>query len=179
MAMLSVLLVAVSCGKGSDKAKAKVKPGSEDWAKRSLSRVEATAKKVGFSIELPAGLEKSKDDISASWTVPGNARFVSPKVHVNVSEMPPPATMADAVRRSLLMSKKDTVKAKRTLANGGFLVIHHNAKKTKVHARVHLRLSPKRTLYCGASQSRGGGVPNADAVMDWLGKICGSLQLKP
>ncbi len=104
---------------------------------------------------------------------------MSPREHVKVSELPPSPDLDTAVKRSLIMSKKDTVKGKRVLTNGGFLVVHHNAKKTKINATVHLKLTATRTLYCGASQSRGGGVPDADAVMDWLAKLCSSLQHKP
>jgi len=177
LCLAGALALVTACSSSGDKAdKAKARRGDKDWAKLPLKRVNAVAKKVPFTIELPDGLEKSVDSIQVSWHFPGERRFVTPRVAVNISELPPPLTMKDAVSRSLIMSKKDTVKAKRAV-DGGFLVVHHNAKKSKINATVHLKLSDKRTLYCNASQSRGGGIPNADAIMDWLAKICTTVKL--
>lgn len=176
-AVIVAAAVAGVCACGSDKtdSKARTKPGDRDWASAPLKRVKASAKNIAFSVEVPDGLHRETTPISTNWSVEGSATFVSPIINVAVSEVAMPADADAAAKRYL--PKTMVVATKQTLP-GGYLVVYHSANKSRVGARVYLKINDKRTLYCEASQARPGGVANAAKVMDWLARVCRSLKLE-
>jgi len=176
-AIVVAAAVAGVCACGSDKtdSKAKRKPGDRDWASAPLNRVRSSVKKVAFSIEVPDGMRHDTTTIATDWFVEGTAHLVSPMIHVAVSQVGLPRD-ADAAA-SRYMMKSMVIRTKQALP-GGYLVVYHNAKKSRVGARVYLAISDRRTLFCEASQARPGGVPNAANVMDWLATVCRSLKLE-
>lgn len=170
------VFAAFACGSDkADDAKRNAKLRTRDWSTAPLKRVKTVVKDVAFSIELPDGLHRDSGSISTNWSVEGTAHLVSPVIHVAVSETRLPSDV-DAAASQYMMSTA-TIESKKAIP-GGYLVVFHDRNKARVSARVYLRVTERRTLYCEASQSRGGGVPNADAVMDWLARICSSLKLE-
>ena len=70
---------------------------------------------------------------------------------------------------------KDVI-AKQEQTADGFVLVYHT--KNNGIVRVHtLKTKGDTNLFCRASQAKTGGVPNPDATMAWLEKLCGSLTL--
>ena len=165
IAALCVGLLAACGGK-------KDAPG-KDWSDKALSPVKDKAKEVPFTISLPEGmkLEPHSDELTRSWEPDLDDAFSEPHVAVSYASIPPKSL--DQFLEYAMLDDTFTVAKKQELADG-YVYVAHTANKGYVKVTRLVR-KDDTTLECRASQAKQNGVPNADATMTWLEKICMSL----
>lgn len=166
----------VACGKSSG-------PGA-DWSAKPLdATIENKVNNVAFKLSVPKGWtfdaasgEKEDDPaaISKEWRPDMKDYFSEPSVTISFAAIPP-KDLPGFIKDAMLDEGKDVI-AKQEQTADGFVLVYHT--KNNGIVRVHtLKTKGDTNLFCRASQAKTGGVPNPDATMAWLEKLCGSLTL--
>ncbi|HEY5922419.1 MAG TPA: hypothetical protein VIV11_12145 [Kofleriaceae bacterium] len=202
MNRLLLCVVLVACGKtaepGADKGNAPLDELIErkvdgvsssasvagDWSNKPLdATIESKVKGIAFKLAVPAGFKfqalgnQSEDDpglIAKRWR-PDVANYLS-EPSVSVSFVASTPTNMRAFTDSAMLDMDKNVIAKQETTPDGFVMLTHTTDKATVRAHV---VKPKGdvAVACRAHQTKMGGVPNPDATMAWLEKLCASLTL--
>jgi hypothetical protein len=164
-------------------AEPKKKAGVRDWSGDALRTAPGLAGKLRYTIDLPADLRPSGGGTlstyrSARW---GDGVYTDLEVSVHAGMVPP--SLESVIENKTGMGADDhVVKTKEDLADG-FLVTHHSPDKSVVQTILWRMPSAedkgqlKTALACVAKQSAPDGVPNFEATVAQLEKICRSLAI--
>lgn len=168
---LALVLVLVACGKDE--------PG-KDWSGKPLdATIEDKVNGKAFRILAPKGMKlddiggAGPDAISKHWLADVGDYFSEPSFTVSYDSIP--AKDLDGFLADAMLDDKDVVAKKEATADG-FVLVTHTKNKGIVRAFVG-KAKGDVHLKCRASQARTGGVPNPDATMAWLERLCLSLTI--
>lgn len=172
--ILGVLALA-ACGGGKDAG-----PG-KDWSGRPLDQTIASqVNGVAFTVQAPAGMKLEGEDtpteITKRWRADVDDYFSEPGFSVAYASIPP-KDVAGFIADQMIDEGDVIVKQETLPADGGFLVVHHTAKKGLAYARV-LKRQGEHHLTCTASQAKDGGLPSFDQTLAWLERLCLSLTIQ-
>lgn len=169
-------VLVAACGKEAEP--------STDWSQAPLdTTIESSVKEVPFTLSLPRGWrystaherkEYDPQQITKEWRPDAENYFNEPSV--TVAYAGEPAKSLDAfVRETMLDAAKDVIE-KETQTHDGYVLAYHSRSQGVLRVEM-LKTKGDQSLYCRASQARGGGVKNPAATLAWLEKVCDSLTL--
>lgn len=168
--MSAWVAVLVACNRSGTPAR--------DWSNVSLDEtVESSVKNANFAIQLPKGWKRDvNEELMKGWR-PQNVEDYTSEPSVTVGYVQQPPQSLDAYIKSLTFVGGTPIVDKK-LMNADYLVVvsHTDDNGTvKVDYMTH-----KGDTYvgCSAFQMRHGGVPNPQATMEWLERVCRSLIIK-
>lgn len=169
------LLTLASCKNGGESGSSGSSDSSGgDWSERSLSAKTVTLGEVSFEIGLPDGMKKSEalsGEERSAWKADKSDNFAAPTITVSLTSMP--SSIDEAISSAMIEADGFTVVKKEKTASG-FVV---SAKKGKGQIRALSWVDAgDEAIRCGASQANNDGVPNLDASLAWLEKVCTSVE---
>jgi hypothetical protein len=174
-AILSALVVvfAAACG-DTDQPE-----GPNDWAGKPLDvAVEGKVKGVAFTVRLPKGMEViSEDDSDESRTWRGTGVGMEhPHVRISYDEFPS-RTLRQFIETEGPGERVRLVKKEEVA--GGFLIAFRSKSGDFVGAQLARTKGPS-TLECVAFQGNDEGrpVPRTDKAVEWMARVCSTLEIK-
>lgn len=170
---LLLCAVLVACGSA----------GPADWSDKPLDvTIESAVYQVPFKLSVPQGWKfrgsgpDREDDpalLVKTWA-PATKAPGEPRVSI-VYEALPPDDLEGAIKAAGFRDTDGGLIKKEQTATG-FVLVRHSKTKAVLWVYV-LQRKGDHALACRATQASHGGVPNADAELVWLERLCASLTL--
>jgi hypothetical protein len=150
-------------------------PGG-DWSSVGLDdTIESSVMNAKFEIKLPKGWKPDVNEEHMKGWRPDVKDFMSaPSVTVGYVEQPPQSL--DGYIQSLTFPGTPIVDKK--IMNADYLVVVSHTVDNGIVKVDYMSHKGDTHIGCSAFQMRDGGVPNPQATMEWLEKLCKTLTIK-
>lgn len=150
-------------------------PGG-NWSSVALDdTIESSVMNVNFEIKLPKGWKRDvNDELMKGWRPDVEDYTSAPSVTVGYVQQPPQSL--DAYIKSLTFEGKPIVVKK--IMNADYLVVVSHTVENEIVKVDYMSHKGDTYIGCSAFQMRPGGVPNPQATMEWLERLCKTLTIK-
>ncbi len=150
-------------------------PGGE-WSSVALDdTIESRVRNVNFAITLPKGWKRDvNEELMKGWHPDVEDFMSAPSVTVGYVQQPP-QSLDEYIER--LGFEGQRIVDKKIMNADYLVVVSHNVENGLVTVDY---VTHKGDAYigCSAFQMRSRGVPNPQATMEWLERMCRTLTIK-
>jgi hypothetical protein len=147
-----------------------------DWSRVALDdTIESSLLNADFQIKIPKGWKRSRNDQLVKGWRPDVEDFMSaPSVTVGLVGQPP--QNLDAYIEGLTFPGTPIVDKK--IMNADYLVVVSHTVENDIVKVDYMSHKGDTYIGCSAFQMKDGGVPNPQATMEWLERLCKSLTIE-